>query len=107
MEGILLMLIQLVIQILLGFIKLALMLATLIGRLLAMMMPSVFRAIVALVTKVVCMLQSRGPPNPRSPRPWSESPRPSSPVSRRSGSKPALTYRRRNTVNSFWRSGDK
>jgi hypothetical protein len=107
MERLLLMLIQLVIQILFGAIKLALMLATLIGRLLAMILPLVFRALVALVTGVVRLLRARGRANPRSSHPWGVPPRPSAPVPRRGGSKPALTYRRRNTVDNFWRSGDR
>jgi hypothetical protein len=107
MEGLLLMLIQLFIQILFGMIKLTLMLATLIGRLLAIILPLVFRALVALVTGVVRLLQSRGRANPRSSHPWGDQPRPTTPVARRGGSKPALTYRRRNTVDNFWRSGDR
>lgn len=107
MEGLLLMLIQLVIQILFGAIKLALMLATLIGRLLAIILPLVFRALIALVTGIFRLLRAPGRANLRSSQPWGDQPRPTTSVAPRGGSKPALTYRRRNTVDNFWRSGDR
>lgn len=113
MEGLLFLVIQLVIQALLGMAKLLCMLAFLFGRLLAMLLPVFFRAAAALVIALVGLLAGRR----HDPgQPWHQEPpryphqRDLSSRTRQRGGRSAsvqLTYRRRYTVDNFWRSGDR
>lgn len=112
MEGLLFFVIQLVMQALLGMAKLLCMLAILFGRLLAMLLPIVFRAAGALVMALVGLFAAHR----RAPdQSWHQEPprypqrQASSRTLQRDGRSPSapLSYRRRYTVDNFWRSGDR
>jgi hypothetical protein len=108
METLLIMLVQLIVSILLGIVRLTWKLAFLLGRLLAVLLPVAFRGMRALISAIIRRLSQErqekiGPRyidvtaytrHPDRPRGGSES-----------GA--SLSYRRRHTVRNYWRSGGK
>lgn len=108
MESLLIMLVQLIVSILLGIMRLTLTLAFLLGRMLAVLLPVAFRGIFALIKAIVRHL-NRGRQEKIAPRYIDVTAYTRHPDRARGGSEPSasLSYRRRHTVRNYWRSGGK
>ncbi len=106
METILIMLVQLIVSILLGVMRLTLTLAVLLGRFLAVLLPVVFRGVCALI-KVIVRHLSQERQEKIGPRYIDVTAYTRHPDKPRDGSGPSasLSYRRRHAVRNYWRPG--
>ncbi len=112
METLLFFIVQLIVQSLIGLALLAFAIAVMLGRILAMLLPVLFRAVVVLLANLARALFSNRRPEasdpwqPALPRPQLDED-PPAPFRRVKPPAPPARYSRRYTVRNFWRSGDK